>query len=306
MTSEARCVPPNHLPRVSGEFERYVVVGAGKTGMDACLWLLKNGVDPNGITWIMPRDSWMLDRASIQPGAALSDNSALGFFAQQVEAIAKADSIEDLFERLNASGHLLRLEDDIRPTMFRCATVTRLELEQLRRIENIVRLGRVQRIDSDTIVLDGGTIPTDSSTLHVDCSADGLERRPAVPVFDGETITLQSLRTCQQVFSAAFIGHVEATYDESTRNQLCTPIPHPNSDVDWLKTTLANYLNQARWSQDEGLQKWLLASRLDGFRGLLASLTSSDPGKQAAVQSMTENMLTAIAKLKAFLAEVEN
>ena len=277
---EARCVPPNHLPRVSGEFERYVVVGAGKTGMDACLWLLQNGVDPNVITWIMPRDSWMLDRASIQPGAALSDNSALGFFAQQVEAIAKADSIEDLFERLNAIGHLLRLEDDIKPTMFRCATVTRLELEQLRRIENIVRLGRVQRIDSDTIVLDGGTIPTDSSTLHVDCSADGLERRPAVPVFDGETITLQSLRTCQQVFSAAFIGHVEATYDESTR--------------------------QARWSQDEGLQKWLLASRLDGFRGLLASLTSSDPGKQAAVQSMTRNLLPAIAKLKAFLAEVEN
>lgn len=291
---------------MSGEFERYVVVGAGKTGMDACLWLLKNGVDPNVITWIMPRDSWMLDRASIQPGAALSDNSALGFFAQQVEAIAKADSIEDLFERLNASGQLLRLEDDIKPTMFRCATVTRLELEQLRRIENIVRLGRVKRIDSDTIVLDGGTIPTDSSTLHVDCSADGLERRTAVPVFDGETITLQSLRTCQQVFSAAFIGHVEATCDESTRNQLCTPIPHPNSDVDWLKTTLANYLNQARWSQDEGLQKWLLASRLDGFRGLLASLTSSDPGKQAAVQSMAENMLPAIAKLQAFLAEVEN
>ena len=306
VASGARCVPPNHLPRVSGEFERYVVVGAGKTGMDACLWLLKNGVDPNVITWIMPRDSWMLDRASIQPGAALSDNSALGFFAQQVEAIAKADSIEDLFERLNASGQLLRLEDDIKPTMFRCATVTRLELEQLRRIENIVRLGRVKRIDSDTIVLDGGTTPTDSSTLHVDCSADGLERRTAVPVFDGETITLQSLRTCQQVFSAAFIGHVEATCDESTRNQLCTPIPHPNSDVDWLKTTLANYLNQARWSQDEGLQKWLLASRLDGFRGLLASLTSSDPGKQAAVQSMAENMLPAIAKLQAFLAEVEN
>ena len=156
VAAEARCVPPNHLPRVSGEFQRYVVVGAGKTGMDACLWLLKNEVDPNAITWIMPRDSWMLDRAFIQPGADLSDNSALGFFAPQIEAIVEADSIDDLFERLDANGQLLRLEDDIKPTMYRCATVTQLELEQLRRIENIVRLGRVQRIDSDIIVLDGG------------------------------------------------------------------------------------------------------------------------------------------------------
>ena len=307
VASEARCVPANHLSRVSGEFQRYVVVGAGKTGMDACLWLLKNEADPNSITWIMPRDPWMLDRASIQPGAALFDNSGLGFFARQIEAIVEADSIDDLFERLNASGQLLRLEDDIKPTMYRCATVTQLELEQLRRIENIVRLGRVQRIDSEFIVLDEGTIPTDSSTLHVDCSADGLERRPAVPVFEGEKITLQSVRTCQQVFSAAFIGHVEAEYeDETTKNQICTPIPHPDSDVDWLKTTLADSLNQAHWLQDEGLQKWLLASRLDGFRGLLAALTNPDPGQQGAVQSMTKNMLPSIAKLQELLAAVED
>ena len=252
-----------------------------------------------------------MDTTNLSADYLVIGGGAMGMAFSDV-LIAETDATVIMVDKHHQPGghwndaYPYRLEDDIKPTMFRCATVTRLELEQLRRIENIVRLGRVQRIDSDTIILDGGTIPTDSSTLHVDCSADGLERRPAVPVFDGETITLQSLRTCQQVFSAAFIGHVEATYDESTRNQLCTPIPHPNSDVDWLKTTLANYLNQARWSQDEGLQKWLLASRLDGFRGLLASLTSSDPGKQAAVQSMTENMLTAIAKLKAFLAEVEN
>ncbi len=305
VASEARCVPLNHLPRVSGEFQRYVVVGAGKTGMDACLWLLKHEVDPNAITWIMPRDSWMLDRASIQPGAV--NDSALGFFAQQIEAIVEADSIDDLFERLNASGQLLRLEDDIKPTMYRCATVTQLELEQLRRIENIVRLGRVQRIDSEFIVLDEGTIPTDSSTLHVDCSADGLEQRPTVPMFEGEKITLQSVRPCQQVFSAAFVGHVEAVYeDEATKNQICTPIPHPDSDVDWLKTTLANSLNQARWLQDEGLQKWLLGSRLDGFRELLASLTNTDLGEQATMQSMTKNMLPSIAKLQELLAEVEH
>ena len=73
-----------------------------------------------------------------------------------------------------------------------------------------------------------------------------------------------------------------------------------------LKTTLANSLNQARWLQDEGLQKWLLGSRLDGFRGLIATLTNTDPGQQAAARSMTKNMLPSIAKLQEFLAEVED
>ena len=59
-----RCVPLNDLPREERPRSGYVIVGAGKTGMDACLWLLENGVDPATLTWIMPRDSWLLDRSS--------------------------------------------------------------------------------------------------------------------------------------------------------------------------------------------------------------------------------------------------
>jgi hypothetical protein len=62
------CRPLNDLPRIERPADGYVVVGAGKTGADACLWLLGNGVDPDHISWIMPRDSWYLDRAQIQPG----------------------------------------------------------------------------------------------------------------------------------------------------------------------------------------------------------------------------------------------
>jgi hypothetical protein len=46
----------------------YVVVGSGKTGIDACLWLLEQGVGPERIRWIMPRDAWLLDRAKISRG----------------------------------------------------------------------------------------------------------------------------------------------------------------------------------------------------------------------------------------------
>jgi hypothetical protein len=47
----------------------YTVEGAGKTGMDACLWLLANGVEPERIRWIRARDPSVMDRAYLQPFA---------------------------------------------------------------------------------------------------------------------------------------------------------------------------------------------------------------------------------------------
>jgi hypothetical protein len=38
-----RCVAPNELPQLPSH-DRYVIVGAGKTAMDTCLWLLRHRV----------------------------------------------------------------------------------------------------------------------------------------------------------------------------------------------------------------------------------------------------------------------
>jgi hypothetical protein len=85
----ANCVPPNALPRLTGKWDRYTVVGAGKTGMDACLFLLKNDVEPDQIAWIMPRDPWLYNRADIKLGE---------MFAQPIlcATILKPSSIRDL------------------------------------------------------------------------------------------------------------------------------------------------------------------------------------------------------------------
>jgi len=299
------CVPPNGLPTVTGQYERYVVVGAGKTGMDACLFLLRNGVDPDSISWVMPRDSWMLDRANIQPGELFADSLGKGF-ARQMEITIQASTATELLEQLGESGQLIRFDDAVWPTMYRCATVTQAELEQLRRIDNVIRMGHVQRIDSDKILLDQGDVETTSNTLHIDCTADGLERRPEVPVFNGADITLQSVRTCQQVFSAAFIGHVEATYpDEATKNELCQPVPHPDSDIDFLRTMLGNTRNGLRWSEDAELQQWLEQARLDGFSrpGMLDAIP--EDSRDAFAEMRDQAGQAAIANLEKLLAEVE-
>lgn len=70
-----RVLPPNALPGLwqlaqQGPMpRRFVVVGAGKTAMDTCIWLLRSGTPAHAITWVMPRDSWVMNRLGTQNGA---------------------------------------------------------------------------------------------------------------------------------------------------------------------------------------------------------------------------------------------
>ena len=294
------CAPLNDLAKIDRPPDGYVVIGAGKTGADACLWLLKNGVNPGDIRWVMPRDSWYLDRAAIQPGQFFEGTAER--FISQFRHIAESDSIADLFLRLEQDGLLVRLTTDVEPTMYRCSTMTHAELEQLRRITNVTRLGRVQRIDATEIVLDEGTVPTTTNTVHIDCTADGLERRPAVPVFNGNRITLQTVRHCQQVFSAAFIAHCEVAYDtEDAKNDLCGVVPHPDSATDWIRSAYGNSLNSGRWNADADLLAWLSGSRLDGF-------SSAEPPSDNLVAVMLgalDHAEPALAKLEQYVAELD-
>ncbi len=97
------------------------------------------------------------------------------------------------------------------PQAYHCAVISPDELEQLRSITDVVRLGRVTRLTPDEIVLEQGTIDSSGAPLYVGCSSQGIPRRLSTPVFDGDRITPQWVRTCKPTFSAAFVGHVEAT-----------------------------------------------------------------------------------------------
>lgn len=67
VAADAPFIPVGGLPAAAGQATSYVVLGAGKTAVDACLWLLDNGVDPDRIQWVRARDAWFLDRAGFQP-----------------------------------------------------------------------------------------------------------------------------------------------------------------------------------------------------------------------------------------------
>lgn len=303
IAEEAKFIPLNDLTSIASPPDGFVIVGGGKTGIDACLWLLENGVNADDITWIMPRDAWLLDRKNTQPTLEFF-NDAIGAQAAQMEAIANAESIEDMFDRLESAGVFLRIDQAVRPKMFHGATISQDELALLKTIKNIVRKGRVLSIESDRIVLEEGEVKTSPSHLHVDCSASAITNLDMKPIFSGDTITPQTVRSYQPVFSAAFIAHIEATYpDMETQNKLCQVVPLPNHNVDWLRLTAAFMQNQYTWSQIPELKKWLFENRLDGFSQLMASVSADDKQKMQIVHRLRSNAGPAMAKLQQFLTE---
>jgi hypothetical protein len=182
-------VTPNGLPNAAAEHDGYVVLGAGKTAMDVCVWLLLAGAAGDSISWVRPRDAWLTDRDTVQPGAGFVDRT-LAAAIVTLEACSKAETADEIFARLERAGPLVRLDPTVRPTMFRNAIVSRGEVELMRRIRDVVRMGRVRRVTREAIELDGGTVPVAPGRLFVDCTAAGLSGRPGVPVFDGDRITL--------------------------------------------------------------------------------------------------------------------
>jgi hypothetical protein len=297
------CVPVGELPRATRPGAPYVVIGAGKTGIDACLWLLENGTDPRQIRWIVPRDSWLYDRAVFQPGR---ENLAtlIEFMANQVEALAGAESVDDVFARLEAKGAVLRLDPAVKPAMHHCAIVSRAELASLRRIEQVVRLGRVRRLDAGGIVLERGEIPTTADTVHINCSACAFAYadKPPRPIFAGRRITLQWTRNCSPTFSAAFVAHVEAAYvSDEEKNEICTVIPTPTDAVGWLRIMAADLPKAQQWSTRPELMAWLAGSRLDLTAGL-ATLAETDVRELAELHRYRRNLEPAMATLKNLLA----
>src|SRR2546429_9011265 len=80
--------------------------GAGKTSMDTCNWLLDQGVDPDRIRWIRPRDGWVFDRAIMQPLELVGAYMQLQ--ARWVQAAAEAESrSEEHTSELQSRLHLV-------------------------------------------------------------------------------------------------------------------------------------------------------------------------------------------------------
>lgn len=304
----ARVVPPGALPQLwhfAGGRERpphFAILGAGKTAMDVAVWLLDNGVPPEAVSWVVPRDSWLLNRLQTQPGDEFFEHT-IGGQAEQMAACAQATSVEDLYARLEACGTLLRIDPSRTPTMFHLATISTGEVETLRRIGGVIRKGHVRAVDADGLEMEQGRVPLPPGTLCIDCTASAVEKRPIQPIFQGNRVVLQMTRLPLPTFSAALIAYVEAHYpDDATKNGLCASVPFPWTLADYPRSLIVNMRNQFHWSQDKALRTWIRESRLDGFGKLIAAIDPQDAARQAILARLRTQAAAAMANLPKLVA----
>eukprot|EP00392_Amoebophrya_sp_AT5.2_P010246 g10303.t1 len=154
---------------------KFVIVGAGKTGMDAVVYLQTvKQVAPEDILWIVPTEMWITARENIC--------SCMEFLATCVEiarangaAAVGADFLQRGFVELEKQGKFYRLLEDPEkghgedgrdedeqvkdrsllevvvdhtrlPAKFKDATLCKRELEILRRVPQVFRGGRLREI----------------------------------------------------------------------------------------------------------------------------------------------------------------
>ena len=293
----ARCIPIGALTSVAEPPAGYVIIGGGKTAMDAVCWLLDRGTPAQDITWIRPRDSWILNRSYFQPNDGVL--TTFEGVVLHLEAVAECDSIEQVYERLESRRVMLRIDRSIRPSMVKGATASVGEVDQLRRVENVIRLGHVERIDEDTITLERGAIPTSSRHLHIHCASAGLSDNEPKPIFADDTILLQPVTRASLSLSAGLIAFVEASgRSAADKNRLCPPNAWFHTPFDWIRHLLTGMRTEMEWQGATDLGTWVEDSRLNLVKGL------DQHSDRAAVADLQTRFLTALipalAKLDLF------
>ncbi|WP_310497667.1 hypothetical protein [Sandarakinorhabdus sp.] len=300
-----RIMAPNGLPdlwRAPDAMPRhFTVLGAGKTGMDTVIWLLGAGATPDMISWVAPRASWYFNRRVVQPGSEFFEDS-IGGQLGMMQALAAATDASDLFLRLEACGFMLRIDRAVMPKMFHYAITSNAEIAVLRRITDVIRMGRVLALEPDRMVLKHGERATAPGTLFIDCTASAVERRPPVPVFQPGLIVPQMVRVPQPAFSAAMIAWVEANVEgEAAQNALTMAVPLPDSIDDYPRASLVNLFNQGLWGQNAALSKWIHDCRLDGFGKMITAIRPEETSRIAMLQQFRPTAMAAMANLQTLI-----
>ena len=174
----------------------------------------------------------MINRAALQPDPLVF----LTTETEIMEAAEAASSPDDLLLRMEDAGVMVRIDRSVTPTMAKSATLAHWELDRLRTIERVIRLGHIVQVKPGRLMLPDGEVAIARDAVVVHCAAQGLRYPPLVPVWGPEAITLQTIRNTYACFGPALAGYVEATLeDDAEKNRMCPPVPLSNNTADWAR-----------------------------------------------------------------------
>ena len=285
-------VPPGelmHLWKRDALPEHYTILGAGKTAMDTAVWLIEAGVKPGAISWVRPRESWLLNRASVQP----SEDGFTRAMDWQLSHLECAEAAQDGAEWMAAMaerGHFVRIDESAEPQMYHYATISEGEIERTRRIGNVIRDGRVTGIEPGRLRFAGSEVAVPENTLFIDCTATAVPfeaQDRSRPLFAGDSILLQPLHVPLVTFSAAVAAFIEANYEgDETKNALATPAPLTDTPLTYPYAYLMTMKNRGAWQQDAKMGAFLSRSRLDPMGPTVAAMVAENNPKLASLGKM--------------------
>jgi hypothetical protein len=204
----------------------------------------------------------------------------------------------DFARRMEASGVFVRVDREVEATMFRGATISQPELDALRQIEQVVRLGYVRRIGTTTLALTGGEVASNRDDVYVDCTAAGLGTPRSRPVFEDDRITLQLVTIGIAPLSTATIGTIEALRAGATddeKNALTPPVVFNGETADIFTLAHAGMTGMMRRSAESDITAWFEACRLNPALGAMNHL--DDPLVADALSTLGTNIGAAMETL---------
>ena len=304
ISTEVTCIPLNDLPRAAHDYEEYVVIGAGKTGMDACIWLLDNGADPTRIRWIMPRDSWVLNRANFQPSDAGFARMCQSI-ADQVEAVAMADSVDDVFARARSLGRTHAHRSD--------GHTVGLPLCDPERRGDDRTPADPRRRPTRPGHLDRGRPHGARAGLHPDRSTCAPRRLlrcrdPDVALQDGvrgqpHHIAVDPHVPAHLQRRARSVSWRHGSTTSTSRTGSVRRSFHRPCRANWLRMLRVELANRACWMHHPEIGDWMAASRLDPFTARARARLGIDTEATRHIGRYLSNIEPAVAKLEELLAE---
>jgi hypothetical protein len=164
---------------------------------------------------------------------------------------------------------MLRIDPAVTPTMAKAPTLGRWELDRLRTIDRVIRMGHVREVRSGRLVMDEGEVPIAADALVVHCAASGLQNPPTMPIWGQDAITLQLIRAGFPCFNAALAGYVEATRsDDDEKNRICPPCSYGNSLADWARMQALGYRATVAFGAEPDIRAWSSTVALNPARVL--------------------------------------
>lgn len=216
-------VPINRLPSCvkSDEYNNYIIFGNGKTGVDAIMHLLDNGINPSQIQWVIPRDVWYFLRE-----AYLDHLASFNIFGN---GILKAKSVEEYILTLEKNNYFGRLDRSRPfPKVTKGAMIDARELRAIRKIKKIVRMGRATAIETGKVLLEKGSLNFDThDTLLVDCMAVDFYGYSSInedfTIFEPGKINLgPGLIFYNPSYNSAHIAFLECKlFNDASKNNSC-------------------------------------------------------------------------------------